>query len=216
MLSMDGEQKTNKRKSQQSVAMEGMSPQEQLDYLEQLRRELESEQAAPELVPVDMTDEEMEALSDEQLRAHIELYEERVELGERHEELDQRALKLGLLKLANEAPRCNHLKSNGKPCRAPALGNRLFCVFHGRALETQDSPRIKVAVLEDRQSLQITVKQIMEQIVSGGIEPQNASLLLRAVQIANSTLKSGRVRAARKSARGEPASPWGNAEENAG
>ena len=161
-------------------------------------------------------DEEMEALSDEQLRAHIELYEERVELGERHEELDQRALKLGLLKLANEARRCNHLKSNGKPCRAPALGNRLFCVFHGRALETQDSPRIKVAVLEDRQSLQITVKQIMEQIVSGGIEPQNASLLLRAVQIANSTLKSGRVRAARKPARGEPASPWGNAEENAG
>ena len=216
MLSMDGEQKTNKRKSQQSVAMDGLSPQEQLDYLEQLRRELESEQAAPELVPVDMTDEEMEALSDEQLRAHIELYEERVELGERQEELDQRALKLGLLKLANEAPRCNHLKSNGKPCRAPALGNRLFCVFHGRALETQDSPRIKVAVLEDRQSLQITVKQIMEQIVSGAIEPQNASLLLRAVQIANSTLKSGRVRAARKPARGEPASPWGNAEENAG
>ena len=79
-------------------------------------------------------------------------------------------------------------------------------------------------MLENRESLQLTVKQIMEQIVSGMIEPQNASLLLRAVQIANSTLKPSRVRVGRrKPARaeaqdgwGHPEEIWGNAVENPG
>ena len=158
----------------------------------------------------------MEALSEEELQEQIDLHEERIELAERQKELDRKALNLGLLKLAQQAPRCSHLKSNGKPCRAPAMGNRLFCVFHSRALETQDNPRINVTVLEDRESLQLTVKQIMEQIVSGRIEPQNASLLLRAVQIANSTFKSRRDRERRRKPAGCETSARGNPEENSG
>jgi len=182
-----------------------------------LTKELEREESEdPELEAVEQTDEELEALSDEELREQIELHEEQIELAERQKELDRRALNLGLLKLAEQAPRCSHLKSNGKFCRAPALGGRLFCVFHGRALDTQDGPRMKVTVLEDRESLQLTVKQIMEQIVSGRIEPQNASLLLRAVQIANSTLKSKRARVARRKPARSETSAWGNPEENSG
>lgn len=163
------------------------------------------------------TKEELRSLSDETLKDQIDVLQERLDLAERQRELDQRAINLGLLQLADAAPRCSHLKSNGKPCRAPALGSKLFCVFHGRAFETQDSPGMSVKVLEDRESLQLTVKQIMEQIVSGRIEPQNASLLLRAVQIANSTLKSGRVRVARhspKPTRSQDTRVWGNPEEN--
>jgi hypothetical protein len=76
---------------------------------------------------------------------------------------------------------------------------------------------MNVKILEDRQSLQLTVKQIMEQIVQGRIEPQKASLLLRAVQIANSTLRPKRVRAARpkrKSTQSEADEIWGNPKED--
>lgn len=155
---------------------------------------------------------------------HIELLEKRVKVAELAKELDRRALNMGLLKLADKAPRCSHLKSNGKPCRAPAIGNRQFCVFHARSIDNQENPKINVEVLENRESLQLTVKQIMEQIVSGRIESQTASLLLRAVQVANSTLKPSRVRAGRrKPARAEaqdgltnPEEFWGNAVENPG
>jgi hypothetical protein len=72
-------------------------------------------------------------------------------------------------------------------------------------------------VLEDRESLQLALKQIMEHIVSGRIEPQNASLLLRAVQIAGSTVKRPRGRAKKpRPVRSEPSIPWDNAEENLG
>jgi hypothetical protein len=125
---------------------------------------------------------------------------------------------MGLLKLANKAPRCSYLKSNGKPCRAPAMGNRLHCVFHTRSIDNQEDPKIRVEVLENRESLQLTVKQIMEQIVSGRIEPQQASLLLRAVQIANSTLKPNhRAQVGkRKPARSQTGNEWGNPEEISG
>jgi hypothetical protein len=52
---------------------------------------------------------------------------------------------------------------------------------------------MNVKVLEDRESLQIAVKEIMEKIVHGNIDPKAAALLLRALQIANSTLKPKRV-----------------------
>jgi hypothetical protein len=57
----------------------------------------------------------------------------------------------------------------------------------------------------------------MEQIVHGRIEPQTASLLLRAVQIANSTLSPKRVRVAgpkRKPTQSDPDPIWGNPEED--
>lgn len=141
------------------------------------------------LQKVVLTDQQLKALSDQELQAQIDFFNEQEELENKQKELNRRAIKMGLLKLANQAPRCNHVKASGKPCRAPAFGGRLFCLYHGRALETREAPGIEVKVLEDRKTLQLTVKQIMEQVVRGRLEPEIASLLLRAVQIAKSTLK---------------------------
>ena len=216
---MSGEEKVSLEEFKQVSADDvELSLEEHRERIERLQRELASGEAdEPELEVVHMTDEEMEALSDEELQAHIDLHEKQVKLEELQKELNRRALNMGLLKLANKAPRCSYLKSNGKPCRAPAMGNRLHCVFHTRSIDNQENPRIRVEVLENRESLQLTVKQIMEQIVNGRIEPQQASLLLRAVQIANSTLKPNRVHLARrKPARSETGNGWGNPEENSG
>lgn len=123
---------------------------------------------------------------------------------------------MGLLKLADQARRCSVLKSNGKSCRAPALGNTAFCVFHGRAHNGRKQPGIDVNLLENRESLQLTVKQIMEQIVTGYMKPETASLLLRAVQIANSTIKPRRTVVARRRPMQSESDVSDNAEERAG
>ena len=218
---MDGEQKENIGRPTDSAArarLRDLPGPELLKAVEVLREVVEQGRMATENVEFASSKEDLRALSDEELAEHLDVLEERIELEKRQNELDRKAVNLGLLKLADQAPRCSHLKSNGQPCRAPAMGNRSFCVFHVRAFDTTtDSPRINVSVLEDRQSLQITVKQIMEQIVAGRIEPQAASLLLRAVQIANSTLRPKRVRVEsrkRKQVQSDTREDWGNAEES--
>jgi len=191
---------------------------ELLQAVQKLKAELGSDDGQNEeleLEEVPVTIEDLRAFSDEELRQQMEVLAEQLDLVKKHKELNRRAVNLGLLKIANQSPRCSHMKSNGEPCRAPAMGNRLFCIFHARALDTENEQRLKVRVLEDSESLQLTVKQVMEQVVSGRLEPQTASLLLRAVQIANSTLKPKRVRAARVEPKSAPAedADWGNAEE---
>ena len=78
--------------------------------------------------------------------------------------------------MLNEAPRCSHVKS-----------------MHARVLETHNGPGINVEVLEDRESHQIAVKEIAEKIAHGNFDSKAAALLLRALKIANSTLKPKRV-----------------------
>jgi hypothetical protein len=200
------------------------SEEELLQAVQKLKAELGSEDGEDEgllLDDVPLTPEALRAFSDEELRQQAEVLVEQLELVKKHKELNRRAVNLGLLRIANQSPRCSHMKSNGEPCRAPAMGNRLFCIFHSRALDTQNEQRLKVNVLEDPESLQLTVKQVMEQVVSGRMEPQTASLLLRAVQIANSTLKPKQLRAERvgpKSSRveDEEDADWGNAGGNSG
>ena len=69
------------------------------------------------------------------------------------------------------------------------MGERSFCVFHSRAFDCETNERIKVGFLEDRSSLRLVLKQIMEQVLSGRIPPETATVLLRATQIANGVLK---------------------------
>lgn len=109
--------------------------------------------------------------------------------------LRRRAMDLEKLKLANRAPRCCYNKTNGEQCRAPAWGGRILCAFHTRAMEQADGSRLKISVLADRQSIQLTLKQIMEELVSGRITPQVAAPLLRAAYIALRTLKTKTVKA---------------------
>jgi len=219
---MDSEEKVHTTDSEKVLkkSAESGSPEPTLldSWLEIQRLKRESAWAPdePEYEAVEMTDEEMEALSDEELDAHIDLHEKQVKLDELQKELDRRALNMGLLKLANKAPRCSYLKSNGRLCRAPALGGRYFCVFHVRSMDNQENSRIRVELLENRESLQFTVKQIMEQIVRGQIEPQTASLLLRAVQIAKSTQAPRRIRAAKRKPASSESDAWGNPEEISG
>ena len=95
-------------------------------------------------------------------------------------------------------PRCQHLKINGTQCGSPALRRNHYCYFHKnwqqtrivlnanrarRARATLDLP-----VLEDANSVQVSLMQIMRLILNGQIDPKTAGLLLYALQTASANL----------------------------
>ena len=95
-------------------------------------------------------------------------------------------------------PRCQHIKVNGTQCGSPALRRRRFCFFHHQWRQeriTLGSKRARQArsfdlpVLEDANSIQITLMQIMRLILRGQIDPKSAGLLLYALQTASVNLR---------------------------
>jgi hypothetical protein len=96
-------------------------------------------------------------------------------------------------------PRCEHIKTNGTQCGSPALRGKRFCYFHKRWRDTRidlNTTRARLSravidmpVLEDANSVQVSLMQIMRLILSGQVEPKTAGLLLYALQTASSNLR---------------------------
>ena len=101
--------------------------------------------------------------------------------------------------MANYPNRCQHLKINGTQCGSPALRRNRFCFFHKRFQDERirlsaDRARRGVAtfvlpVLEDANSIQIALMQVMRLLVSQQIDHKTASLLLYALQTASTNLR---------------------------
>ena len=95
--------------------------------------------------------------------------------------------------------RCQHIKVNGVQCGSPALRRNRFCFFHKRfhderirlaADRARRSPGTFVLpVLEDANSIQIALMQVMRLLLSHQIEHKTASLLLYALQTASGNLR---------------------------
>ena len=102
--------------------------------------------------------------------------------------------------MPNYPDRCQHIKVNGVQCGSPALRRNRFCFFHKRFQSERirlcaDRRRRGVAtfmlpVLEDANSIQMSIMQIMRLILTGQLEHKTASLLLYALQTASSNLRS--------------------------
>jgi len=99
--------------------------------------------------------------------------------------------------------RCQHLKINGTQCGSPALRNELFCFFHRQSqhslLTINPGPRtrsrirpqpvaIQLPLLEDANSVQVALMQVMRLLLSGEIEQRTAGLLFYALQTASANL----------------------------
>src|SRR5438067_6907555 len=98
-------------------------------------------------------------------------------------------------------PRCQHIKTNGTQCGSPALRNGEYCYFHRRwRMTTVDlshsahhvTTEFVLPVLEDADSIQITLGQIMRMIVCRQVDTKSAGLLLYALQIASANLRRTR------------------------
>src|SRR5580692_1271177 len=101
--------------------------------------------------------------------------------------------------MANYPNRCQHLKINGTQCGSPALRRNRFCFFHKRFQDERiklsaDRARRGVAtfvlpVLEDANSIQIALMQVMRLLVAQQLDHKTASLLLYALQTASTNLR---------------------------
>jgi hypothetical protein len=105
--------------------------------------------------------------------------------------------------MANSPSRCHHIKVNGTQCGSPALRRHTLCYFHQRHHEESialNTDRLKHAragrgdvafnlpVLEDADSIQVSLMQIMRLIITGRIDGKTAGLLLYALQTASANL----------------------------
>jgi hypothetical protein len=94
--------------------------------------------------------------------------------------------------------RCEHLKINGTQCGSPALKRSHFCFFHKRWHETRivlnanrarrGRAALDLPVLEDADSVQVSLMQVMRLILNGQLDTKTAGLLLYALQTASSNL----------------------------
>src|SRR3989441_7930957 len=98
-------------------------------------------------------------------------------------------------------PRCQHIKTNGTQCGSPALRNGEYCYFHRRwRMTTVDlsqsahhvSSTFDLPVLEDADSIQVALGQIMRMIVCRQVDTKSAGLLLYGLQIASANFRRTR------------------------
>ncbi len=92
--------------------------------------------------------------------------------------------------------RCQHIKVNGTQCGSPALRDSKHCYYHIRyhwpeldALPDNNEWRKPLATLEDANSIQVSLANVMERLVLQDIDHKTAALLLYALQTASMNLK---------------------------
>jgi len=83
---------------------------------------------------------------------------------------------------------CTHIKVNGIRCDSPALRNEVFCYFHQRMIRGVRTPpksRLHpIAMLENQESIQAALMEIVNALVRNQIDVARARLVLRALSIA--------------------------------
>ena len=99
--------------------------------------------------------------------------------------------------------RCQHIKINGTQCGSPALRGRRLCYFHNRWRQTRidfnkagslhfdDS--FELPTLEDADSIQVAIMQVLRLIIARHIDAKTAGLLLYGLQTASINLKQTRL-----------------------
>jgi hypothetical protein len=83
---------------------------------------------------------------------------------------------------------CTHIKVNGTPCGSPALRGEAFCYFHQRLIRGVATPAKSrlhpIAQIEDEESIQASLMEIINALVRNTIDFKRAQLILRALNIA--------------------------------
>ena len=93
--------------------------------------------------------------------------------------------------------RCQHIKVNGIQCGSPAKRNERHCFFHEQCrlmsreinMKFTEHGIIKLPTLEDANSIQLGLAEVMRLLVTQQIDHRTASLLLRALRTAAANVK---------------------------
>jgi hypothetical protein len=93
--------------------------------------------------------------------------------------------------------KCAHVKMTGRQCQAPALKRGRYCVFHSKTRQQArniikkyvGAMEYEIPVLEDANSVQLTLMSVMQMLAKGSIEHKTAGLMLYALQTASINLR---------------------------
>ena len=94
--------------------------------------------------------------------------------------------------------RCQHIKVNGTQCASPAVHARRFCYFHNQYRQKQlqintniqqQRGKITLQLLEDANSIQMGLLQVMNLLLTRQIDHRTAGVLLYGLQTASANLK---------------------------
>jgi len=105
---------------------------------------------------------------------------------------------------------CEHIKTNGEFCGSPALRGRNYCYFHlthiGRRIRAermreemrtkaadalQQPAALELPLLEDADSIQLALMQVLDAILHNRIDAKRAGLVLYGLQTAAGNLANG-------------------------
>src|SRR6266404_8380634 len=83
---------------------------------------------------------------------------------------------------------CSHIKIDGNRCGSPALTGNIGCHFHNHIF--RERKQFALPPLEDANSVQVTIMEIMLALVEDRMDRAKAATLLYACQIAQSNLRN--------------------------
>jgi hypothetical protein len=83
---------------------------------------------------------------------------------------------------------CTHIKVTGQRCGSPALRGEFFCYFHTRVIkgvqQSVDMQLHSMALLEDCESIQLSIMHVVDGLLKGTLDATRARLLIQALRIA--------------------------------
>jgi len=91
---------------------------------------------------------------------------------------------------------CTHIKAAGQQCGSPALRGEFFCYFHTRIIkgvqQRVDMRLHSMALLEDCESIQLSLMYVVDGLMKGTLDPNRAKLIIQALRIAARNAKNVR------------------------
>jgi len=91
---------------------------------------------------------------------------------------------------------CTHIKVTGQRCGSPALRGEFFCYFHTRVIkgvpQRVDMRLDSIALLEDCESIQLSIMHVVDGLVKGTLDSTRARLIIQALRIAARNAKNVR------------------------
>ena len=134
---------------------------------------------------------EVDAEAKERMRAQEEGRRAREEAERAREQAEKEAFaqrQMELLKKAGRAPRCEHVYTDGRGCRAPQVKGERWCHGHAKMMSYRPE-KLELALMEDENAVMLNLYRVTQSLLSGRITEKMAGLMLWSVAIAAPCVK---------------------------
>ncbi len=105
--------------------------------------------------------------------------------------------------MRNKKKQCSHVLTNGEVCNAIPMRDSNFCYWHHKArarrrrhdriggpISQEANSGLELPLLEDANSLQISLQEIMQAILDRRLDHKRAGLLLYSLQLASTNMRN--------------------------